>query len=108
MTAAMYSRLQREGARYGPEPARPAMGHSGLGLMVKGAQAVGADVLAADGLQAAVGAAVAQGQAAEGHVGGPTGFDDVPDVGVEHDDGVRRIHHDILLGGLFFATNSPL
>lgn len=62
--------------------------YSALGLTVEGAQTVGADVLAADSLQAAVGAPIAQRQAAEGHVRRPAGFDDVPDGGVEHDDGV--------------------
>ena len=81
------------------------MGHLGLGPAVEGAQAVGADVLAADSLQAAVGAAVAQWPAAESHVRRPAGFDNVPDAGVKHNHRIRRIHHEVLLGCFFVATN---
>ena len=52
-----------------------------------------ADVFAADGAQAAVGALLAQRPPAEGHVRRPAALDDVPDVGVEHDNGVVNSAH---------------
>lgn len=77
------------------------MGVSGMPAgapAVEDAQADGADVLTADGSQAAVGAALAQRQAAQTDVGGAAAFHDVPDAGVEYDHGIGWTRFPIHVG----------
>jgi len=55
-------------------------------------KAGGTDVLAADGAQAAVGAAVAQFGPAQRPAGSAAAFDDVPDVAAQEHDRITLFH----------------